>query len=233
MKATHLNVALLLSMALSLPGLSAHAGRPLATEDAGVLAKGDCEWESVGARLNAHGQAPVSAWSTQVACGVMAGTQLAVGYGHTQSIDVHDQALTFSGKSAWIDGGDQSTSVSLAYGVNMLRALDASFQLDSISVNLAASRPLPGEFTAHANLGLVRTLSDKLWFVTWNLAMEHPLTQGVDLGLEVYGDHRSQPMVGMGLRWALNEHVQVNASEASQAGGDHARLFSLGTNITF
>ena len=40
-------------------GASAHAGRPLATEDAGVLARGDCEVESFAGRMRERDRAKV------------------------------------------------------------------------------------------------------------------------------------------------------------------------------
>jgi hypothetical protein len=220
-----------LAMALIAPAV--HAARPLATEDAGVLARGECEWESVGTRLQTEPGATAHAWSTQLACGAGGQTQLALGYAHTKSIASHDQALIFSGKSGLVDGGNEATSVAIAYGVNLLRTATTTFRLDATSLNLAVSRPLGGALTAHANLGWLHTVNAPRNTATWNLALEHSLAGGVDIGGEVYGDSRTSPMLGVGLRWTITSRLNLNASFATQSGDDHARLFTVGTKWAF
>lgn len=220
-------------MAVALTASAAHAARPLATEDAGVLARGECEWESVGARLQAEPGVTAHAWNTQVACGAGGQTQLALGYAHTRDAESHDQALAFSGKTGLRDGGNEGTSVAITYGVNLLRTSVSHFRLDAAALNLALSKPLPGALVVHANVGWLHTVDDHRSVTTWNLAIEHPLVDGVDIGGEVYGDDHASPMVALGLRWALTRRIDLNASLARQSGDAHARLLTVGAKWAF
>ncbi len=76
-----LNRHFLAAATLALLATSAHAGRPLVTEDAGVLGKGECEWESFLASARISGSPTVNGWDTQVGCGVLASSQVAFSYG--------------------------------------------------------------------------------------------------------------------------------------------------------
>jgi hypothetical protein len=70
----------LLSTAASVLGLvsAAWAGRPLVTEDAGVLNRGECEIENFAGRAD---NPTLNALWAQVGCGTGVNTQLAIGAG--------------------------------------------------------------------------------------------------------------------------------------------------------
>jgi hypothetical protein len=218
---------------MALTATAAQAARPLVTEDAGVLARGDCEWESVGARLQSEPGATAHAWSTQVACGAGGQTQLAVGFGHTRSRESHDQALSIAGKSGLVAGGDEGASIAIAYGLNLLRTAISNFRLDAAALNLALTQPLAGKLVAHANLGWLHTVDDHRNATTWNVALEHPLADRVDIGGEVYGDDHASPILGLGLRWTITPQIGLNASFARQSREDHARLLTVGAKWAF
>ncbi|MDP1691829.1 MAG: hypothetical protein Q8L49_07770 [Burkholderiaceae bacterium] len=57
--------------------VDADAGCPLVTEDAAVLAAGECEVESYASRLKSRDEPKVSGGSLQLGCGVGLGTQMA------------------------------------------------------------------------------------------------------------------------------------------------------------
>ena len=63
---------------------AAGAGRPLVTEDAGVLAPRECEWESFAARETAAGAASANAWTLQVGCGIGWNSQAALAHGRSR-----------------------------------------------------------------------------------------------------------------------------------------------------
>ncbi len=210
----------------------AHAGRPLATEDAGVLAAGECEWESMAGRQSSA--EPVSrAWSTQIGCGIGAHTQLALGHGRSHSAGSHDQAFTLGGKTGLIDGGEAGPALTLAYGINLLRIADAGFQLDNEAVALVVSLPVTPGTSVHANLGWLRDRSDHRDSTSWNLALETRLSEHVDGGCEWYGDDHSRPWGGLGLRWSWTEHFSLNASLAARAGKGAERLVTVGAKLSF
>ncbi len=70
----------LVVMACAALPLAAQAGRPLATEDAGVLDAGSCEFEAFAATERATASPVLRSHAFQVGCGVGARTQLALGF---------------------------------------------------------------------------------------------------------------------------------------------------------
>jgi len=204
----------------------------LVTEDAGVLACGECEWESVAGRQSSAN--PVSrAWSTQLGCGIGADTQLALGHGRSHSAGGHEHAVTLGGKTGLLDNGAAGPALTVAYGVNLLRASDAGFQLDNEAVALVLSMPVVPGTTAHANLGWLRDRSDHQNNTSWNLALETHLSEQVEAGCEWFGDDHSRPWGGLGLRWTLTEHVSLNTSLAARAGKGAERQVTLGAKFGF
>ena len=222
-----------LALGLALLSLSAHAARPLATDDAGVLAKGDCEWESFVARQAARSDGS-HAWNTLGTCGTHGGLQLALAYGQTRDSGPASSSLSAGVKRALVDGGETDTAVTLAAGLYSLRAGGPSHRLDSAVLSLIGSRPLGSGVTAHANLGWLHRRPTGRASTTWNLAVEHAGPARIDWVGEVYGDDRSrQPWLGAGLRWATTPRLNLNAAWTRRGGADAARLVSLGFKLAF
>lgn len=68
---------------------------------------------------------------------------------------------------------------------------------------------------------------------TWNLAIEKSLREGLDVVGEVYGDDRSKPWVGTGLRWSASDRLSLNASVAVQNDTPRLRLWTVGLKYAF
>ena len=96
----------------------------------------------------------------------------------------------------------------------------------STALTLVATKRVANQWLAHANLGWLRSHTQHQDSSTWNLALEHTVSDGVDLMGEVYGDDRARPWVGAGLRWAVTERFNLNASAATQ-NSSHANRVSL------
>jgi hypothetical protein len=86
-------IAAALSMALLAFAGHVQAGRPFATEDAGVLAQKECEWESFAARARTRGEPRETGWSTQIGCGVGFKTQVALAFGRSKFESENTNAL--------------------------------------------------------------------------------------------------------------------------------------------
>ncbi len=216
---------------------SAHAGRPFFTEDAGVLEKATCEWESVAARASADGASSSTQLTTQVGCGVgsVAGiaTQLAAGVGQSRSDGLTDKAYWLSGKSGWSASGDAPLMLSVAYGANWLRPAGGTSGLETVFINLVATKPLFDKVTGHLNLGWTANRPAKESATTWNAALEYAVTDAVDVGAEVFGAERSDAFMGTGVRWNVSKTLSLNVGYALQSGGSRNRLASLGIKLTF
>jgi hypothetical protein len=216
---------------------SAHAGRPFFTEDAGVLEKRTCEWESVAAHASADGAASSTQLTTQIGCGVGSiggiATQLAAGVGQSRSDGFTDKAYWLSGKTGWSAAGDAPLMLAVAYGANWLRPSGGASGLETVFINLVATKPLADKLTGHLNLGWLANRPAKDSVTTWNAALEYAVTDAVDVGAEVFRIGSSNTYTGTGVRLAVSKALSLNAGYAVQSGGDRNRLASLGIKLTF
>lgn len=216
--------------ALALP---VHAGRPFATEDAGVLEPRDCEWEGVSARIKAADAPTVRGLATQVACGLGASSQLGLAMARAKADGVTAQSLGLNGKTRLSRDDKAPTQWTLAWGAATLKEPGKKHKMDTLYANLVASRAYDSGWTAHANLGSLHSRLDHEDSTTWALAAEKAVGGGVDLGAELYGDDRSEPNLGLGLRWTLNKAFSLNAAWSRQGGSDGAKQVSAGFKLAF
>ena len=224
----------LLMMPLAWATASVQAGRPLATEDADILERGRCEWESVAARARATGSVSTRGWATQLGCGLGHDAQLALAYGSVRSAGLRADALTLLGKFGLVErSAGQLTGLALAWAVGGARSPGASFRHELTQLNLAASRTLTPVLTAHANLGWLRSEADRRNSTTWNLAAEYALDRRLDLTAEAFGDDRVRPSVAAGLRWNLSEGVGLNAAYSVQTDRPRVKAWSAGVKLSF
>jgi hypothetical protein len=192
--------ACVVAAASSLWPLAAQAGRPFATEDAGVLAARECELEPAFTRVRAEG---VSARSTAVgvACGTRWNSQFSIGVDRVSSEGVSTTDYSLGGKTGLFGGEDAKLSATLAYGLALGKNLSGQRRVSESSVTLVASSELRPGLTGHANLGWVGVREPSTNATTWNLALEQAVGGGFDVGAEVYGDDRGDRWWGAGLRW--------------------------------
>lgn len=212
---------------------TAHAGRPLATEDADVLGRSQCEAEGYHARLSANGTPDTSGWTLQGACGIGANTQVALAYSRARSDGVAGEGLLLGGKTGIITRAGEGLGLTLAWGLTGAKVGGGSFEHELTYLNLAATREIAPGWTGHANLGWLRSESADANSTTWNLAIEKSLGNGVDLMGEVYGDDRSDEWLGLGVRWAASDKLSLNASYATQNDSPRVRLWTIGFKYAF
>lgn len=217
---------------LTLAG-AAHAGRPLATEDADVLGRSLCEAEGFHARLSASGTPDTRGWTLQGACGIGGSTQLALAYSRARSDGTTGEGLLLGGKTGIIGREGDGLGLTLAWGLTGAKLGGGSFEHELSYLNLVATREIAPGWTGHANLGWLRSESTKANSTTWNLALEKSLGNGVDLMGEVYGDDRSDEWLGLGVRWAASDRLSLNASYAAQNQSPRVRLWTIGFKYAF
>lgn len=222
-----------LALALALSSLCVHAGRPLATEDAGVLEPGECEWESFTARTHERSSASLRTLSTQAGCGVGASSQLALAVAREWGGGSRTNALTLGGKTSLIERKNEGAGVTLAWSLAAGKQAGAAMRHEHTALNLVVSKELAKDLTGHANLGLAHSKSAAQSAVTWNLATEYALGNGVDVMGEFYGEQHNKSWLGAGLRWAVTEKFNLDASYALQSGAAKAKLFTLGAKLAF
>jgi hypothetical protein len=226
--------ALCCAALLGLDANTAQAGRPFATEDAGVLAQKECEWESFAARSKTRGESSANLWSTQVGCGMGLKTQLALAFARSKFESESANAWALGGKTGLIDGGEEGSSLTLAYGAAASKGPgDGSYRVNTTAVNLVLTRPLPADWTVHANLGWTRDRPSKLDSTTWAIAAEWAASEQWTVGAETYGDDRNKPWLGVGVRWTLSKAWSLNASYAVNRETPRTNAASVGFKFGF
>jgi hypothetical protein len=232
--ATTTLIAALLGSALP---QAAHAGRPLQTEDAGVLDRAACEIEGFTARASAFGTA-LRENSLQLGCGVGASTQLAAAVARAKEDGASARGFELNGKTRLWQGAaakdDTPAALTLAYALGWSRQSGDKTRHAATELNLAYSHPLDAEWTAHANLGHARDEIAKAGVTTWGLALEHAGFGAWAPMAELFGDDRDAPWWNLGLRvTALPEKFFIDASYGRQITSGKPTLWSVGFKLAF
>jgi hypothetical protein len=223
----------LVAAVLLLAAMSCQAGRPLATEDADILDKGQCEWEGFVARETASGNPARRAWAIQLGCGFGHASQVALAYSGAKSGGISGRSMALVGKTGLIERKDDSLGLTLAWTLAGEKAAGKSFEHELTQLNLVATKEIAEDLTAHANLGWVRSESAGSSSTTWNLAAELALAAGVDVTGELYGDDRRKPWYGLGVRWSTSERFSLNASYSTQTETPRVKLWTIGFKLGF
>lgn len=227
-------VALLSLWLLSTP---AQAGRPLQTEDAGVLDPGACEIEGAHLRTTLAGQRETEA-TLGLGCGLGWRSQLGIGLSRARVDGSSATGGQLGGKTAlWQGEGEDGVALTLAWSLGWDRGADGRWTHSSQALNAVASVPA-GPGSVHLNMGHARDRVADAVSTTWGLAYEH---EGVALGTvhwapmaELFGDDRGSRWVNLALRaTVVAERVFLDLSVGRQLGGDKARLVTVGFKLAF
>lgn len=209
----------------------ADAGRPFATEDAGVLERAACEWENVAARATAPDTPRATGLSTQVGCGIGSDLQFALNASRAKSDGERASGLGLAGKwGLWADG---ESSLTLAWGSSWSKLRGAGTDWDGAAALLAFSQGLGGGWTAHANLGRSYSRADRSSVTTWAGLVERQLSDSFDVGAEFFGEGSQRPGFGVGARWRPAPGWTLDASLARSGSTPRERWFTLGFKLEF
>ena len=225
---------LMLALAAATLGTSALAGRPLQTEDAGVMARGECELEGVAGRDD--GSPVTRELSLGGGCGVGHDTQLGLELARTRAGAPADSGLRLGGKTMlWQapGSGDDRTAFTLAYGWSAARAAGASW--GSAGVDVAAVLSIPAEpLTWHFNLGLERDTGASQTTTVWGVAAELAPWGAFTPMAEVVGNDRGEAMWNLGLAWeVVPERLTLDVSWGRQFEGGTAKVLTTGFKLSF
>ena len=158
---------------------TSHAGRPLVTEDAGVLEKGSCELETYARRLTERAAPSSNGFSLQYGCGVGMRTQVALAATMDRADGATVRGLAFGGKTSISDGGEADPSWTLAWGLTAEKSPGASLGHETTWLNGVFSMPLGKDLKLHANLGWTRAHSTHQSTTGWAVALERSTASGI------------------------------------------------------
>lgn len=225
--------ALLGVAALLVPGGDAAAGRPLQTEDAGVLDTGECELEAVARRASAGDLPTLRAGSVQVGCGFGFRSQAALLAGAVRGGGERVEELALVGKTALRPLTDEQTGIALAWALGAQRSAGGSLRHESTELKAVVTHPA-GPWLLHANLGAARSQAERQTSTLWSVAAERTGLGPFDAMAEVFGDDRTDPWLNAGLRWtAIDKRLFVDGSYGTQLNSGRARLLTLGLKYAF
>jgi hypothetical protein len=229
-----ISVGAIVAAALVAP---AQAGRPLNTDDAGVLGAGECELEGAALRLSAPG-ARATETGLQVGCGVGWHSQVAVGLAIGRADGQRESGLALAGKTGlWQGAGDDAAALTLGWRLSGGKSTGGGWHHAGTDLSLIASLPVAADYKLHANLGHARDEIEHRHATSWGLAIEHAgfaaAPRLAAMG-ELFGDDREAPWWNLGLRFAaVPERLFLDASYGRQLVGGRPRVVTLGFKFTF
>ncbi len=223
-----------LAIALTTVATTALAGRPLQTEDAGVLGRGECEFEAAFRRESGVEAPSAREITGQVGCGVGVQTQLALALVRSRSGTTRGEGVAFSGKTFMRELSDTQAGMVLAYAIADARASGQSFRHESTEIKAVLSAPLADAWLLHGNLGWSRAESERQNSTIWSAAVERIGVGRFDLMAEVFGDDRSAPWWNTGLRYTvIDQRLFLDASYGAQIKRGRPKLLTIGLKLAF
>lgn len=219
-----LPAALLLLLAI---GSTAHAARPMITDDARLTDAGACQVETW-----AHLHGSKNEFWALPACNpggnfeLTLGGALAYANGHQES-----GALTIQGKTLFKPLETNSYGIGLAAGYasqpGSAHTGNPYFYVP-VSFSLAADRVV-----IHTNLGYTRERENKENRLTWGVGSEIQITPNSYLIAESFGQDKGAAFFQMGLRhWIVPGHVQIDTTYGSRFGAiSDQHWFSIGLRL--
>jgi hypothetical protein len=216
-------------------GSTAWAGQPLNTEDAGVLGRSDCEFETSLRRQTERAADTANAMALKVGCGVGWRSQVALGLDAERSGGRTDRSMRLGGKTALNDAGSGQPAFALAWELASVRSAGGSHALEDTTAQAVTSLMLRPALQLHANLGWTRSRSSGRSSTLWALALERSASERLDLMAEVYASDRDRsPWIAAGLRWSVvPDKLSIDASAGLQTSGARPRRMTLGLNAGF
>jgi hypothetical protein len=211
---------------------SAHAGRPLVTEDAGVLDARACEFESFASRT--RGTTTTRGALVQLSCGIGAGLQAALALSRSRADGSAVRAASLLGKTRLGDASEDETAYALAWQLGADDA-DGDWRAETAALAAVASVPLADALTLHANLGWTRSRAAHRSTTGWALAVERAgVVRNVDLMAEAFADDRDRdPWLQAAVRWAVRPGLFLDGSVGVQAAARRSRAATLGVKAAF
>lgn len=225
-------------LATALPAL---AGRPLQTDDAGVLGPGECELEAVSARAR-EPDLRTRESAAQLGCHAGLLGQLALALSRSRADAAGESArasgIELNGKLPLVTPEDDSRAAwSLGWSLQWARASGERRRHAASALTLVTTAPLGPQWSLHANLGHERDEIGRQRGTVWGLAAEHAglgPAAAVAPMVELFGDDRGAPWWNLGLRLALQpERLSVDLSWGRQITAGRPQLLTLGAKLVF
>ncbi|MBB3219357.1 hypothetical protein [Pseudoduganella umbonata] len=186
------------------------------TDDASVLAAGDCQVEASASR------GPGQRWLAP-SCNVAENWEVATGAGNVRSGGEFRRAIVIGAKTVFRPLSEDGFGVGAAVSEQRISGPERSIDQ---TVNLFASVPLAPWAVAHVNAGAVRHGMSHQHAGTWAAALETTRGRGA-LTFEAFGERGSSRGWQAGARWTLVDDVlDLDAGYGALHDSDGRRRFA-------
>ncbi len=225
--------------ALALVPLLALAGRPLQTEDAGILEPGAWELETAWTRVKLDRERSFDRY-LQLGRGLGADSQVALAVGSANAGSERADLAAVVGKTElWNNGRPEAAAaLTLAWSVDAAKVAGQGWEHAGTTLSLVYSRSVGAGLTLHANLSHQRDEQAGRRSTGWNLAFEHegfdgPLGRLAPMG-ELFGDDHRNAWWNLGLRATLvPDRFWLDASWGRQFNQGQPKMATLGAMLAF
>lgn len=213
---------------LALASTSAHAARPLNTDDANIVDAKSCQLES-WTRRTSHG---TELWAIP-GCNPWGGTEFSVGAGRqTDQVAGGAGFRVLQVKARLLPVTPQSAGLALTLGTTRFSGDATSPAQRDTYINLPFTAPLGHDRYLHLNAGWVRHHSSATSRLTWGVGTELPLSERIIAVAETYGEQGTQAKAQVGLRfWVVPQRVQIDTTLGNSLSAPRDRWLSIGLRL--
>lgn len=215
--------------------LISQAGRPLQTEDAGILEAKTCEVEGATARARVAGAPTLRDSALQLGCGVGFNSQVALAVSTASDGTDRERGIRLGGKTEiWSAGGDNGAALTLAWDVDRARAgSGGGWKTAGVDARAVVSIPA-GPLTWHLNVGHERDTQARSSTNAWGVALEHEGYGPLAPMAELFGNDREAPWWNLGLRYTIaKDKAYIDMSYGRQMTGGTPSLLTAGFKLVF
>ena len=229
-----LAAGLALMIVLSLFMHTAHAARPLITDDARVVDAKSCQVES-WVRME-HGHSEM--WALP-GCNFAGDIELTLGGGRLRQDGLTASDFVAQAKALLKPLAANGWGAAVTGGVVQHRPFGGDTSARDAYVNVPLSFSFADDrFVLHTNTGWLHDGAAKRHIATWGVGTETQLSERAGLVAEAFGQvsrASSASFYQLGLRfWVVPNRVQIDTTYGNRIGsaqGDQARWFSIGLRL--
>lgn len=215
-------------IAMAAWSVSAHAARPMNTDDARIVDAKSCQLESWVKLPKGH----TEFWA-QPACNFTGNLELTMGGALTREDgSTRGSAQMLQGKTLFKSLETNGWGWGLAAGMARDPRRDAGGGHDMYAYVPVSFSLNDDKVVLHTNLGWLREQGTRSNRLTWGLGSETQLQERTWLIAETYGQGSGKPLVQFGLRhWLVPDRVQIDATYGNRIGEGSQRWFSIGLRL--
>ena len=204
---------------------SAHAVRPLITDDAAVNDRGQCQievWQERTQGVRGPTLAP--------ACGIADGLEFGVSYTRYSPVSADAGGYGLQLKTVfesikterWAFGAKLNT-------VSVHNRFTRGYSPDEYSVTLLGSGKYGNGLSLHTNLGVAHDRTASETSATYGVAVVQEFGQAGFVFAELTGDHRSGAFRNAGAAvWLIPERLSIDFSAGRKNGGGGSTEYTIG-----